>query len=189
MNRYRERAAILFDFPSGRYGFIAGVRGNLTIDGQLFVGSGAVIDIENPEASIDLANADLTITLASHRRVNGGWQQLFDPYLLTSIEEETWYRRPAIVYRIVFDAQRRPIQKVQLFRREVFQIEHLKGKVGRRIRGTLSTPAAFAKIIEGKTRGPELQRLIDPTDRGYDSIARAAIDPIIWGPQQRPLGS
>jgi hypothetical protein len=186
MTVYRERAAIRLDLPSGQYGFVAGVRGNIEWNGVTYIGSGGVIDIESPDENVNLAAVDLTLTLASHRRINNTWHQLFEPGLLSSIEDEIWFRRPAIIYLFKFDSDRRLVAVDQLFRREIYKIEHLRGKVGRRIKATLSTPAALAKVVEGKTRGPELQRLIDPTDRGYDHIARIATDPIIWGPQAGP---
>jgi hypothetical protein len=193
MDRYRERAAILFDLPSGRYGFVAGVRGNLEIEINgapvTFVGSGAVIEIDKPAANLDLASADLTVSLASHRRVNGTMVKLFEPHLLNSIEDEVWFLRPAIIYRLNFDENRRLLgEPEQLFRRAIFRIQHKRMRGGgRRLEGLLLSPASLAKVVEGKRRGPELQREIDPTDRGYDHIARIATDPIIWGPQQGPL--
>ncbi|KQT50339.1 hypothetical protein ASG47_19745 [Devosia sp. Leaf420] len=187
MTVYRERAAIRFDLPSGQFGFVAGVRGNIVWDGVTFIGSGALIEVENPGETINLAAVDLTLTLASHRRINNTWHQLFEPSLLNSIEDEVWFRRPAIVYRFKFDANRRLTSVDQLLRREIYKIEHLRSKRGRTIKATLSSPAALAKVVEAKTRGAELQRLIDPNDRGYDHIARVSTDPIVWGPQNGPV--
>lgn len=178
----RRRLAIRFDLPSGSYGFIRGYSGKLTVGGVDYVGSGGLINIELPDASISAAGDEIVVSLASHKLVNGELVQLFDPHLLASIEAEVWFLRPAIIYRFWFDAGRGLEDVEQLHIRQIFSIEHKRSKRGgRRVEGRLLTPAALAKIYEAKRNGPELQHEIDPDDTSYDDIAAAASDPIYWG--------
>lgn len=105
--RLHRRLAIQFDLPSGSYGFITGFRGSITYNDVLYVGSGGLIDIDIPEARMSAEASELTVSLASHRKINGEIVQLFDPHLLDSIEAEVWFMRPAVVQRFWFDAGRR----------------------------------------------------------------------------------
>lgn len=179
--RMFRRIAVRFDLPSGSYGFITGFRGNLTYEGVLYVGSGGLIEIEQPSADISGEAGEVTVSLASHRRVNGQVIELFDPHLLVSLEAEAWYLRPAVLQRFWFDQNRGLEDVEQLQVRRIYSIEHRKTKSGRRIVGTLMAQSAFAKVCEAKTNGPDLQKRIDPADTSYDDILTALTDPIYWG--------
>lgn len=175
------RVAIKFVLPSGSYGFITGYRGQVTVGGVLYVGSGGLIEVGRPDADLTGEESPLTVQLASHKIVNGSMVQLFDPHVLVSIENETWFRQTAIIYRMWIGSNREVIDAEQLHVRQVFSIEHRKSKAGRRIVGTLATPAAFARIVEAKKNGPDLQKQIDPTDTGYNDVLEAMRDPVYWG--------
>lgn len=180
--RLNRRLAVRFDLPSGSYGFITGVRGSFSHAGVLYAGSGGLIEIEQPAASITGEAADITVSLASHRRINGELVQLFEPHLLDSIEAEAWYLRPAVVQRFWFDSSRRLEDVEQLHIRQIYAIEHKRSRNdGRRISARLMAPSAFAKVYEAKTNGPDLQSRIDPADTSYNDIQTALTDPIYWG--------
>jgi len=181
--RLRRRLAVRFDLPSGRYGFITGFRGNITHGETLYVGSGGLIEISQPEAKMSAEATEVTVSLASHRRINGEVVQLFEPHLLDTIENETWFMQPAVVQRFWFNAGRQLLDVEQLHLRAIFSIEHKKARTGRRIEGRLMAPSAFAKVFEAKPNGPDLQHQIDPTDTSYDDILTALIDPVYWGRQ------
>lgn len=187
--RLRRRLAVRFDLPSGRYGFITGFRGNLTHEGTLYVGSGGLIDISQPEAKMSAEASEVTVSLASHRRINGEVVQLFEPHLLDTIEDEVWFMQPAVVQRFWFNAGRQLEDVEQLHLRQIFSIEHKKARTGRRIEGRLMAPSAFAKVFEAKPNGPDLQKQIDADDTSYDDILTALSDPIYWGredPKAKP---
>lgn len=179
--KLNRRRAIRFDLPSGSYGFITGYRGSLTVEGVLYVGSGGLIDIEDSDGKITGEADEVTVTLASHRRINGELVKLFDPHLLASIEDEVWFMRPAVVQRFWFGPGRQleDIEQMQL--RQIFSVEHLGGRDGKRIMARLMTPAAMAKVFEAKRNGPDLQKLIDPDDTSYADIIAAASETIYWG--------
>ena len=179
--RLRRRLAVRFDLPSGQYGFITGFRGNITHEGTLYVGSGGLIEITQPEAKMSAEATEVTVSLASHRRINGEVVQLFEPHLLDTIEDEVWFMQPAVVQRFWFNAGRQLEDVEQLHLRAIFSIEHKKARTGRRIEGRLMAPSAFAKVFEAKPNGPDLQKQIDPTDTSYDDILTAISDPIYWG--------
>lgn len=179
--RLRRRRAVRFDLPSGSYGFITGFRGSLTVGGTLYVGSGGLITVDEPEAKMSAEATEVTVSLASHRIVNGELVQLFDPHLLASIEAEAWFMRPAVIERFWFDAGRQLEDVEQMQVRQIFSIEHKKSRQGRRIEGRLMAPSAFAKVYEAKVNGPDLQRSIDLDDTSYDDILTAHTDPLYWG--------
>lgn len=179
--RLRRRLAVRFELPSGNYGFITGYRGNITVGGTLYVGSGGLIDIETPEAKMSNEASEVVVSLASHRRINGQLVQLFDPHLLDSIEDEAWFMRPAVIERFWFSAGRQLEDVEQMELRQIFSIEHKRSRDGRRIEGRLMAPSAFAKVFEAKANGPDLQAAIDPADTSYDDILTALTDPIYWG--------
>lgn len=179
--RMFRRVAVRFDLPSGSYGFITGFRGNLTYGGVLYVGSGGLIEIDQPDADMSGEAGEVTVSLASHRKINGQVVELFDPHLLVSIEAENWYLRPAVLQRFWFDQNRALEDVEQLQVRRIYAIEHRRSKAGRRIVGTLMAQSAFAKVYEAKTNGPDLQKRIDPDDTSYDDILTALTDPIYWG--------
>lgn len=180
--RLNRRLAVRFDLPSGSYGFITGVRGSFTHGGVLYAGSGGLIAIEQPAASITSEAAEITVSLASHRRIGGELVQLFEPHLLDSIEAEAWYLRPAVIQRFWFDSSRRLEDVEQLHIRQIYAIEHKRSRSdGRRISARLMAPSAFAKVYEAKTNGPDLQSRIDPADTSYNDIQTTLTDPIYWG--------
>lgn len=180
--RLRRRLAVRFDLPSGTYGFITGFRGNLTVDDVLYVGSGGLISIDLPEAKMAAEAVEVALSLASHRKINGELVQLFDPFVLASIEAEVWFMQPAIVQRFWFSPGRQLEDVEPLHQLKIFSIEHTRSaSKGARVEGMLKAPSAFAKIFEAKPNGPDLQRQIDPDDRSYDDILTALTDPIYWG--------
>jgi hypothetical protein len=70
-----------------------------------------------------------------------------------------------------------------MYVRQIFTIEHLKSRDGRRVRAKLSTAAAFARISEAKVSGPDLQKQIDPSDDGFRDVVATVSDTIYWGRQ------
>ena len=180
--RLRRRLAVRFDLPSGQYGFISGLRGSLVVGEVLYVGSGGLIGIELPEAKMSAEAVEVSVSLASHRRIGGELVQLFDPFVLASIEAEAWFMKPAIVQRFWFNAARQLVEVEQLHQLMIFSIEHKKTRsAGARVEGMLKAPSAFAKVFESKPNGPDLQQQIDPTDTSYDDILTTLTDPIYWG--------
>lgn len=179
--KIRRRLAIRFDLPSGSYGFVMGMAGSVTVGDVLYVGSGGLITLDLPEAGVSDQERPITVSLASHRKINGQTVQLFDPHLLDTIEDEVWYLRPAVIYRFWL-SEGRALQDVeQLHLRQIYSIEHTRTRNGRRVEAVLQTPGALAKVREGKRNGPELQRDIDPTDTGLDDAITTGSDPIYWG--------
>lgn len=176
------RQAIRFDLDSGSYGFVDGYRGKMPpIDGVSYVGSGGLIGIEHPEQNVSPAGGDVSVTLASHYKINGEYHKLFEPHVLDSIEQENWFRRTVRIYRFWFDKNRRFVASERRHLREIQEIEHKKADVGRVIVAHLGAPSDFAKVVEGKIAGPELQSLIDPTDTSARHVQSAASDKIYFG--------
>lgn len=180
--RLYRRLAVRLDLPSGSYGFVTGLRGSITVGDVLYVGSGGLIDIGMPEAKLSAEAVEASVSLASHRRINGELVQLFEPHVLASIEAEAWFMQPAVVQRFWF-SRGRVLQEVeQLYQLAIFDIEHtISANGGAQVKGTLKAPSAFAKVFEAKPNGPDLQRQIDPADTSYDDILTALSDPIYWG--------
>lgn len=179
--RIKYRDALRLDLDSGTIGFITGFRGATVQGGVKYVGSGGLIGIDTPEASVDAAGASISVTLASHYKINGAYHKLLDPHLLVSIENENWFNRQAVIYRFWFDANRRVIEQEQRHVRRIFSVEHKRGEVGSVIEAVLGAPSDYARVVEGKIAGPELQKLIDPTDTSARHVQTAETDKVYFG--------
>lgn len=171
-----ERSMILFDFPSGLWGFWTGL-GPLLWNGVTFNGAGSLIEVEPFEAVSDLSSVPLVARLRAIP------ESEITPDVLATIEEETYHQRPVTIYSAYFDpATRALISVVAKYRGYVDQIEHEQREDG---------AYALAAHIESRARdhtktGYRLrsdrdQQLIWPGDTGLRHAGLAASQPVYWG--------
>ena len=180
--RIDRRDAVLFVLDEGAFGFVSGVVGTLPWNSVDYVGSGSLLGIEMGESDMAQTNSGIEVTLSSHYEVDGVRTELFDTGLLQSIEQMSWFRRPAIVGRFWIAESGTIIDFEQRARCEIHQIVHQEDdEKGYTIRGILENVNVFRTLVDAKTRNSQFQALIAPGDTGLDGLSVVATDKIYWG--------
>lgn len=90
------RSMILFDFPSGYYGFWTGI-GIKTWNSIEFVGSGSLIEVNRDDENIALEASAVTATLRANPELG------ITADILASIESENYRNRPVTIYRALLN--------------------------------------------------------------------------------------
>lgn len=184
--RIDRRDALVFILEEGTFGFFANGTGTLTwnIEGVDvdFVGAGSLIKMEVSETDMQQTQNTIEVTLASRYEVDGEVVELISADALQSIEAMNWYRRPAIVGRFWINEAGQVIDFEQRARCEIHEIVHDEDETsGAVLVGRLNTLDVFRKLVDAKTRNNELQKLIDPDDRGLDAVSKMTTEKVYWG--------
>lgn len=139
-----SRSLVLFDFPSGLYGFWDGL-GTLTVSGVTYDGSGGLLRGDAVNLAGSLASGAMTLTLSSIAETE------LSPGVLATIEGEQYHQRPVTLSRAYFNPATRGLLSVErVLRGYVDQMLHDEKPGGE---------ATLSCLIE--TRGRDLTR------RGY----------------------
>lgn len=113
-----ERGMILFDFPSGYYGFWDGA-GVFTNDSIDYLPGAQILEIDTWQQSLELAANSLTIRLFPNPEAG------LTPNVLTTIEDEEYHQRPVTIMRAIFNASTNALISVlPIWRGVVDQVEH-----------------------------------------------------------------
>lgn len=184
--RIDRRDALIFYLDEGTFAFYAGGRGTLTFSvGGVpvdFVGSGSLLALSLAGEDVQQTQDAIEVEIASKYEVDGQLVELISTEALSSVEAMNWYRRPAVVGRLWIDDGGSIIDFEQRARCEIHEVLHVEDKDrGFILRGSLQTVDAFRRIVDAKTRNSEFQALIDPLDKGLDSVSQMATDTVYWG--------
>ena len=170
------RGLLLFDFPSGLYGFWDGV-GTLTYSGVDYVGSGQLISVEALNLVSGLAPPSITLTLTAIPDAG------LTSDVLSSIEAEAYHQRPVTLNRAYIDPDTRALISVErVFRGYVDQISHEYTIGG----GSVLTCAVESRARDNtrkgwRTRSDADQKRIDAADGGMRHATIAGSQVIYWG--------
>lgn len=174
--RVDERDMILFDFPSGLYGFWTG-REPMTYQGVLYQGGGGLIQIEAISGGVGLSAVAVSLSLSAIPNTE------LTPDLLASIELEQYHQRPVTLSVAYINKDTRALISVErLFRGYLDVIDH-EQEVGK--------PYTLSMKLESKSRdhtrkgyrmrGNADQRLIDANDGGLQHVGQAGDNALQWG--------
>lgn len=176
-----RRDAVLFILDEGAFGFVSGVVGTLTWNDVEYTGAGSLLSIGMGESDFG-TQSSIEVSLSSHYEVDGVRTEVFDNGTLQTIEQMSWFRRPAIVGRFWIANTGAIIDFEQRARCEIHQIVHSEtADSGYMIKGILENINVFRRLRDSKTRNAEFQKLVDPTDRAFDALSVVATDRIYWG--------
>ncbi|MCL8385575.1 DUF2163 domain-containing protein [Xanthobacter aminoxidans] len=170
------RGLLLFDFPSGLYGFWDGV-GTLTYSGVDYVGAGRLISADAIGLVGDLSASSITLTLSAIPDAG------LDPDVLATLEAEVYHQRPVTLSRAYIDPDTRALISVErVFRGYVDQVSHEYTIGG----GSVLTCAVESRARDNtrkgwRTRSDADQKRIDASDGGMRHATIAGKQVIYWG--------
>lgn len=174
--RIATRTLLLFDFPSGQWGFWDGV-GILAYAGVDYVGIGKLLGADAVTLSGALDGAPLTLTLSSIPDTD------LSPDMLASIEAEQYHQRPVTMSEAYFDPASRALLSVErLYRGYVDQITHETTAGGQALLICRAESRSRDVTRAGhRSRTDADQRRIDPDDGALRHAAEAGEVDILWG--------
>jgi hypothetical protein len=174
--RAASRGLILFDFPSGIYGFWTGL-GPLVYDTVTYIGAGSLIEVEAIGSAADLASRSIVCRLTSVP--NSG----LTPDTLATIENEQWHQSPVIVSRAYINPDTRALISVErVYRGYVDRIEHQDQVGGGAILAVYLESKSRDHMKRGyRMRGDADQRRVNAADEGLSHAATAGSQDIVWG--------
>ena len=171
---------ILFEFPSGNYGFWRG-EGILTYNTVPYIGGGSLIDIGDVEQGSDLSANSLTLKLRGVPNTD------LTPDTLATIESEQYHQKPVNLYVGFFNHETRVLMSVEVrYRGYVDQVFH-KDEVNESGENTavleIRCESRFRDHQKSgyRIRSDLDQRLIYPTDDFYRNVSTVANDKILFG--------
>lgn len=170
------RGLLLFDFPSGLYGFWDGA-GTFTYAGVTYVGAGQLVGLDAIGMVGDLSAPSITLTLTAIPDTD------LSPDVLATIEDEDYHQRPATLSRAYIDPDTRDLISVErVFRGYVDQMVH---------EYTIGGTATLTCTVESRARDNTRkgwrirsdadQKRIDANDGGMRHATIAGSQVIYWG--------
>ncbi|MFG1304148.1 DUF2163 domain-containing protein [Xanthobacter autotrophicus] len=171
-----SRGLLLFDFPSGLYGFWDGL-GVLAYAGVDYVGAGKLITADQLDVAGSLDASTLTMKLTAIPDTD------LDPGVLATIEAELYHQRPVTLSRAYFDPDTLALHSVErVYRGYVDQITHDYTIGGEAV----LTCSVESRARDNTRRGARLrsdadQRRVDAADGGLRHAAISGNQDIYWG--------
>ncbi len=174
--RAASRGLVLFDFPSGLYGFWDGI-GSLTVSGVTYAGSGGLIRGDALSLAGSLASATMTLTLSSMP------DTVLSPGVLATIESEQYHQRPVTLSRAYFDPATRALLSVErVLRGYVDQMRHAEKPGGEATLSCLIETRARDVTRRGyRVRSDADQKQLASADGSLRHAATAPNDDFYWG--------
>ncbi len=171
-----DRGMVLFDFPSGLWGFWTGT-GPFTWSGVTFTGAGRLIALDPVEQVSDLSAVPVTLRLSSVP------DSALTPDLLATIEAEQYHQRPATLYTAYFDPETRALLDVVLeYRGEVDRIVHERRVGGEAVLRVMLESRSRDHPRRGwRMRSDADQREIDPDDGFFRFVNSTAEERVLFG--------
>lgn len=174
--RLATRGLLLFDFPSGLYGFWDDI-GTLVYSGVTYKGAGQMISLSEVGFSGDLSSNSIELKLTSIHDTD------LTPDVLASIEAESYHQRPVTLSRAYINPDTRALVSVQrVYRGYVDQMVHDY---------TIGGEATLTCTVQGRgrdntrrgwrVRSDADQKRIEVTDGGMRHAAVAGTQDIYWG--------
>lgn len=173
---YAHNWFILFEFPSGLYGFHLG-SGAYELSGITYYGGGSVLTIEQMDTSLDLSASPITIKLRSVPEVG------LSPDVLASVDDENYKNAPVSMTLVYFNTEtgapaivetwwRGKVDKIPLHEDpggESYLLAHLE-------------PMSLDHSRLGfRVRSDADQKMIDPDDRFYEHAALIQHEDLPYG--------
>lgn len=170
------RGMVLFDFPSGLYGFWNDV-GTLTYAGVDYIGAGQLIGIDQMSFSDISSPASLTLSVAAIADTD------LSPDVLATIESEQYHQRPVTISRAYFDPDTLALVSVQRrYRGYVDFFDHDETVGGEaNLTCTVESRARDNTRRGWRTRADADQKRISATDGGMRHAATSGTQDIYWG--------
>ncbi|MFG1205559.1 DUF2163 domain-containing protein [Xanthobacter flavus] len=174
--RVVTRGLLLFDFPSGLWGFWDDL-GPLVYSGVTYKGSGQLITVDEIGFSGDLSSNSINLTLTAIPDTD------LSPDVLATIEAEQYHQRPVTLSRAYINPDTRAVVSVQrVYRGYVDQMVHDYTEDGQ---------ATLTCIVQGRgrdntrrgwrTRSDADQKRIAASDGGMRHAATSGTQDIYWG--------
>ena len=174
--RIVDRGLILFDLPSGFYGFWTGA-GPFVYGGITYVGAGSLIEVSAVSQVTDGSAVPVTVRLSAVD------QSPLTPDVLITIESEAYHQRPVTIMTAYFDPVSGDLLSVEReYRGYIDQIVHEEqpGKPYTLLCNLESKARDYLKIGYLK-RSDAVQRLIDVNDGSLVYAAFAGTQNVFWG--------
>jgi hypothetical protein len=172
---------ILFDFPSGLYGFHSG-QGKFTYNAVDYVGAGSLFAIDAIGGGTDGSAIPLNI------RLNADAQNGLTMTVLAQVENEQYRGRPVTIARAYFDAITYELVSVEpIYRGYIDTIDHVEsgGDDGSPGEAYLEAHVESRALDLGRSgwrrRSDADQRQLDPLDGSLRYLQATATAEIWWG--------
>ena len=175
--RWVQRGFVLFDLPSGRYGFWDG-QGTHRYAGIDFEGGASLIDVAAIEGGASLASTSLVLRLRSIA------DSALTPDVLATIEIESYRFRPVTMWVGFFDPDTLDRVSMEVFYRgTIDNLEHKNEADGSAfLEATLSSRAVDYVKSGTSIRTTEDQQRFSSGDRFFDFVGEIGHQDIPWGP-------
>jgi len=166
-----RRGMILFDFPSGYYGFWDG-SGPFVYNTITYQGGAQAIEIETADETLALSSNQVVLRLKANPGLG------LTPDVLSTIEAENYHQRPVTISKAIFDRDTLALISVTpTWRGKVDRVEHVRDggdytivgylesrSIDYSRRGTAMRSDAAQKVISAGDKGLEF------TGYGYDAM-------------------
>lgn len=165
---------ILFDFPSGLWGFWSGA-GSLVFEGVTYVGAGSLLDLSDIRQSTELAAIKISLTLRAIPNTD------LTPDILATIEQEQYHQRPVRLMTAFFDPDTEALLSVEVMVRGIVdRIVHNDGD-GATLECQIETRTRDITKSGYRVRSDADQKMLDPTDDGLRHVATVHTETIYFG--------
>jgi hypothetical protein len=179
---------VLFDFPSGRYGFFSGT-GTFEYGGDTYQGAGSLFEIGAITGVTDGSAVPFSI------RLNANAELGLTPTILSQIEAQAYRGRPVTISRAYFDPDTVELIRVRPVRRGyVDVIIHAEQAGGEAyIEAVCETRSLDLARSGYRMRTDADQRRVDALDGFLKHVQTAAVSDVYWGrlppkpPVQKPV--
>lgn len=174
--RIISRGMLLFDFPSGLWGFWTGL-GPFTYNTVTYIGAGSLIQLDNLEESSDGSATSFLLRLSAIPNSD------LSPDRLQTIEAEAYHLRPVTVMTAYFHPDTNALLSVETeIRGYVDYIKHVNKSSGEyMLEGYCESKALDNQKTGYRSRNDADQKLISATDRSLKFAHNAHVQHIYWG--------
>lgn len=168
---YARRDLILFDMPTGRYGFWSNDY-DLSYGGDIYKGVPGVFSVSDIQSTMDLVVDRLDVVFSA-----------LDPEVNLHVENEAYHRRPVYVHVAIINPHTRVVVEVLPWFIGVIDqastSEKLKGPTTLTVR--LESGNWELNRIGTRTRSDADQKQIDSADGSMRYVETVSSTPIWWG--------
>lgn len=157
-----RRGMILFDFPSGYYGFWDG-NGPFTYNSITYQGGAQAIEVDMGEETLALSSNQVVLRLKANPELG------LTPNVLSTIEAENYHQRPVTISKAVLDKDTLALISVTpVWRGKVDRIEHVRDGGNYSIIGHLESRSIDYSRRGTAMRSDAEQKIISPGDKGLE---------------------
>lgn len=166
---------VLFQFPSGNYGFWDGA-GPFTHNGITYHPGGQLIEIDTGTQSLSLDSAAITLRLYANPDTS------LTEDVLRTIETENYHQRPVTISKALFNADSRAlISVVPVWRGYLDQVTHERGPEGYSLVGRCESRSIDYTRRGWASASDAEQQQISAGDRGFQYTGVAGTVAVPFG--------